>query len=193
MIARDKVRYVGEPVAAVAAVDAETARRAAAAIEVDYEALPAAITIDEAFAPDAPILHEQLSSYVQSVKGGGHKNIIFESSLLEGDVEAGFAQCDVTVEGTLETQAQHHVYLETNGCVANVDATGRITLYATCQSVHHIQQALPRNWQADGQDQVIATRVGGGFGGKHASNIHAIAAWLARAAGRPVKLVLSRM
>jgi CO/xanthine dehydrogenase Mo-binding subunit len=193
MIARDKVRYVGEPVAAVAAIDAETARRAAAAIEVEYETLPAAITIDEALAPDAPILHEEFSSYVQSVKGGGHKNTIFESSLVEGDVEAAFAQCDVIVEGTFETQAQHHVYMETNGCVADVGSSGRITVFATCQSVHHIQQRVAEELgEPMAKIRVIATRVGGGFGGKHASNIHSIAAWLARAADRPVKLVLSR-
>jgi CO/xanthine dehydrogenase Mo-binding subunit len=194
MIARDKVRYVGEPVAAIAAIDAETARRAAAAIEVDYETLPAALTIDEALAPGAPILHEQFSAYVQSVKGGGHDNIIFESSLLEGDVEAAFARCDVIVEGEFQTQAQHHLYMETNGCVADVDAAGRITLYATCQSVHHIQQRVAEELgEPMAKIRVIASRVGGGFGGKHASNIHSIAAWLARAAGRPVKLVLSRM
>jgi CO/xanthine dehydrogenase Mo-binding subunit len=193
MIARDKVRYVGEPVAAVAAADLQTARRAAAAIEVDYELLPAAFTIDEALAPGAPILHEEFSTYVQSVKGGGHGNIIFESSLAEGDVQSAFAECDVIVEGTFQTQAQHHVYMETNGCVADVDASGRITLYATCQSVHHVQQRVAEELgERMARIRVIATRVGGGFGGKHASNIHSIAAWLARSAGRPVKLVLSR-
>jgi CO/xanthine dehydrogenase Mo-binding subunit len=112
----------------------------------------------------------------------------------EGDVDAAFAQCDVVVEGTWETQAQHHVYLETNGCVADVDASGRVTLHVTCQSVHHVQQRVAEElgvrWR---RCAAIATRVGGGFGGKHASNIHSMAAWLARASGRPVKLVLSRM
>jgi CO/xanthine dehydrogenase Mo-binding subunit len=194
MVARDRVRYVGEPVAAVAAVDLETAERAAAAIEVDYEPLPAVLTIDEALADGAPLLHEQFSSYVQTVQGGGHGNVIFESSLAEGDVEHALAQCDVIVEGTWETQAQHHVYLETNGCIADADSSGRITLHATCQSVHHIQQRVAEELgEPMAKIRVIATRVGGGFGGKHASNIHSIAAWLARAARRPVKLVLSRM
>src|SRR5580700_530772 len=193
MVARDKVRYVGEPVAAVAATDLATARRAAAMIEVDYEPLVPVLSIDEALATNAPILHEEFSSYVQSVKGGGHGNIIFESSISEGDVQAAFAQCDVIVEGIFETQAQHHVYMETNGCVADVDASGKVTLYATCQSVHHIQQRVAEELGTPmAKVRVIATRVGGGFGGKHASNVHSITAWLARAAGRPVKLVLSR-
>jgi CO/xanthine dehydrogenase Mo-binding subunit len=194
MVARGKVRYVGEPVAAVAATDAETASRAAAAIEVDYEPLRAVLSIDEALAPGAPILHEEYASYVKTVQGGGHGNVVFESSVVEGDVERAFAQCDVVVENTWETQAQHHLYMETNGCLADVDASGRIAVHATCQSVHHIQQRVAEELgEPMARIRVIATRVGGGFGGKHASNIHSIAAWLARAAHRPVKLVLSRM
>src|SRR5437016_4685226 len=91
-------------------------------------------------------------------------------------------------------RSQHHLYLETNGCVADAEASGRITVHATCQSVHLIQQRVAEELgEPMARIRVIATRVGGGFGGKHASNIHSIAAWLARAARRPVKLVLSRM
>ena len=193
MVARGKVRYVGEPVAAVAATDARTAERAAALIEVDYEPLPAVLTIDDALAQGAPILHEEFGSYVKTLDGGGHGNVVFESSVTEGDVEQAFSRCDVVVEGTFETQAQHHLYLETNGCVADVDASGRITLHVTCQSVHHVQQRVAEELgEPMARVRAIATRVGGGFGGKHASPIHSIAAWLARSARRPVKLVLSR-
>lgn len=194
MVARGKVRYVGEPVAAVAAVDAATAHRAAAAIEVDYAPLPAVLSIDEALAPGAPLLHEEFGAYVKTVDGGGRGNIVFETSIVEGDVERAFAECDAVVEGSFETQAQHHLYLEPNGCLAEVDAAGRITLHATCQSVHHIQQRVAEELgEPMARVRVMATRVGGAFGGKHASNIHSIAAWLARAARRPVKLVLSRL
>jgi CO/xanthine dehydrogenase Mo-binding subunit len=193
MVARGKVRYVGEPVAAVAAVDAETAEQALMAIEVDYEPLPAVLTIDAALAADAPILHEEFASYVKGLDGGGHGNVVFQSSVIEGDVDRAFAECEVIVEGTWETQAQHHVYMETNGCVADVDASGKITLHVTCQSVSHVQQRVAEELgEPMARIRAIATRVGGGFGGKHASNIHSIAAWLARAARRPVKLVLSR-
>jgi CO/xanthine dehydrogenase Mo-binding subunit len=194
MLAHRKVRYVGEPVAAVAAVDAATATRAAAAIEVEYEPLPGVFTLDAALGPDAPLLHEGFGEYVKSVDGGGHGNIVFETDVAEGDVERAFAQCDAIVEATFETQAQHHVYLETNGCVADADASGRITLHASCQSVHHVQQRVAEELgEPMARVRVIATRVGGAFGGKHASNLHSIAAWLARAARRPVKLVLSRL
>ena len=194
MVARGKVRYVGEIVAAVAASGPEAAARAAAAIEVDYEPLPAVLSIDEALAPGAPALHEEYASYFKAVQGGGHGNVVFESSVEEGDAERAFGECNVVVEGIWETQAQHHLYMETNGCVAEVDAAGRITVHATCQSVHHIQQRVAEELgEPMARIRVLATRVGGGFGGKHASNIHSIAAWLARAARRPVKLVLSRM
>lgn len=194
MVARGKVRYVGEIVAAVAATDARIAAQAAAAIEVEYEPLPAVLSIDDALAPDAPVLHEEFAGYFKTVQGGGRGNIVFESSIEEGDVERALAECDVVVEGTWETQAQHHVYMEPNGCVADVDQSGRITVYATCQSVHQFQQRIAEEiGEPMARVRVVATRVGGGFGGKHASNIHSIAAWLARAARRPVKLVLSRM
>jgi len=194
MLARDKVRYVGEPIAAVAAIDAATAIRAAAAIEVDYEPLRCVLSPDAALARDAPLVHAGFATYVKTVDGGGHGNIVFETDVAEGDVDHAFAQCDAIVEGTFETQAQHHVYLETNGCVADVDASGRITLYASCQSVHQAQQRVAEELgEPIARIRVIATRVGGAFGGKHASNLHSIAAWLARAARRPVKLVLSRM
>ena len=193
MVARGKVRYVGEVVAAVAAVDPEAARRASEAIEVAYEPLPAVLSIDEALAPGAPILHDEQASYVKTIQGGGNDNVVFESSVEEGDVERAFRECDTVVEGIWETQAQHHVYMEPNGCVADIDAAGRVTLYATCQSVHHIQQRVAEELgEPMAKVRVRATRVGGGFGGKHASNIHSIAAWLARAARRPVKLMLSR-
>ena len=194
ILARGTVRYVGEPVAAVAAVDLRTAQRAAAAIEVEYAPLPAVFTPDAALARDAPVLHEEFASYVKTVDGGGQGNVVFESAVTEGDVEQAFENCAAIVEGTYETQAQHHVYLETNGCVADADSAGRITVHATCQSVHHIQQRVAEELvEPMAKIRVIATRVGGGFGGKHASNIHSIAAWLARATRRPVKLVLSRL
>lgn len=194
LVARGKVRYVGEPVAAVAATSSEIAHQALAAIEVDYEPLPAVLSIDEALAPNAPLVHEEFASYLKSIDGGGHGNVVFESSIEEGNVDDAFRHCDVVVEGSWETQAQHHAYLEPNGCLADVDATGRITLYASCQSVHQMQQRVAEEiGEPMARIRVIATKVGGGFGGKHASNIHSMAAWLARAARRPVKLVLSRV
>lgn len=193
MLAVGKVRYIGEPVAVVAARDLKTARLAAQLIEVDYEPLPAVLTIDESLADGAPILHEELASYVRTMDGNSRGNIIWESQLAEGDVDGALARCDVVVEATYRTPAQYHAYMETNGALAEVDGNGRITVLATCQSAHHVQTrvadelGLPMS-----QIRAQVSRVGGGFGGKHASNIHSITACLARLTRKPVKLALSR-
>ena len=151
------------------------------------------LTIDEALADGAPILHDEFAAYVKTIEGGGAGNVVFESAVTEGDVEAAFAQCEVVVEGTWETQAQHHLYMETNGCVADVDAAGKITLHVTCQSVHHVQQRVAEELgEPMARIRAIATRVGGGFGGKHALQ-HPLDRGLAGARrAPPVKLVLSR-
>ena len=181
MVARGKVRYVGEPVAAVAARDPDTARLAAQLIEIDYEPLPAVLSIDAALADGAPLLHEDLASYVKTMEGNSRGNIVWDSLLQEGDPEAAFAQCDVVVEAEYRTQAQQHAYLETNGVLAETDSSGKITVLATCQSVHYIQIRVAEELGVPmSQVRVQVPRVGGGFGGKHASNIHSIAAWLAR-------------
>lgn len=193
MLAVGKVRYVGEPVAAVAARDPETARRAARLIEVAYEALPPVLSIEAALDPDAPLLHEDLPAYVKTMDGNSRGNVVWESGLAEGDVDAVWAQCDLVVEATYRTGAQHHAYMEPNGALAEIDGNGRITVLATCQSVHHVQTrvadelGLPMS-----QIRAQVTRVGGGFGGKHATNIHSIAALLAKLTAKPVKLALSR-
>ena len=193
MLARVKVRYVGEPVAAVAAIDQRTAELAAAAIEIDYEVLPSVMSIERALAPDAPLLHEDFQSYTRPAQAAERSNVVWEASVEEGDVEKAFEKCHAIVENTFETQAQHHGYIEPNGCVAEVDSSGRITIHATCQSVSHIQQRVAEELgEPMSKIRVVATRVGGGFGGKHASNLHSIVAWLARATRHPVKLALSR-
>jgi CO/xanthine dehydrogenase Mo-binding subunit len=187
------VRYVGEPVAAVAARDAATARLAAQLIEVDYEPLDAVLSIDAALASGAPVLHEELQSYVKTMDGNAHGNVVWDSQLGEGDPDAAWSQCDVVVEGVYETQAQQHGYMETNGALAEVEPSGRITIVATCQSVHHVQTRVADELGIPmSQIRVQASRVGGGFGGKHATNIHTIAALLSQRTGKPVKLVLSR-
>ena len=99
---------------------------------------------------------------MKTMRGGGRGNVLFESAVVEGDVDRAFAECDVVVEGTWETQAQQHVYLEPNGCVADVDAAGRITLHVSCQSVHHVQQRVAEELgEPMSRIRAIATRVGG--------------------------------
>src|SRR5262249_30490054 len=107
-LARGKTIYLGEPVAAIAARDPETAWHAARTIEINYEPLPTVLSIDEALAANAPLVHEDLANYVKIAPSFSHGNVLWQCRVEEGDVDAAWAQCDVVVEDVFETAAQHH-------------------------------------------------------------------------------------
>lgn len=181
-LAIDKVRYVGDEVAAVAAVDAATARAAVDRIVVEYEVLPAVLCLDEALAPGAPLVHDDAPG-----------NVAHQFSFERGDVNAGFKASDVVVEGTWESVRQWHTALETIGCVASW-SEGRVTMWCNTQTAW-----LARGRYAtalgvhESQVRVIQTEVGGGFGGKSGDdNASVICALLAKMSGRPVKLIHTR-
>jgi CO/xanthine dehydrogenase Mo-binding subunit/CO/xanthine dehydrogenase FAD-binding subunit len=181
-LAIGKVRYVGDEVAAVAATDPEAARAAVDKIVVQYEVLPAALSLDQALAPDAPLVHDDAAG-----------NIAHQFSFERGDVDAGFKSADVTVEGTWESVRQWHTALETIGCVARWDG-GRVTMWCNTQTPflargrYSVALGVPES-----QVRVIQTEVGGGFGGKSGDdNASVVCALLARLSGRPVKLIHTR-
>lgn len=192
-IAKDKVRYPGEPVAVVAAEDEETARRAAALIRVDYKELPVAATPEEAVAPDAPLIHEGLADYFKvfpAICGG---NIASETELSEGDVDAAWADCDVIVEGDFETPAQAHLSIEPVGALAEVDADGRVTLWSANQSVFRVQANVCEALQLPmSKLRCLTPKVGAGFGNKMEPHVQPLVVQLALKTGRPVKLILNR-
>ena len=193
VVAKGKVRYVGEPVCLVAAVDERTARTAARLIAVDYEELPAVLSPEEAMAPNAAIVHEENASYVrvhQTVCGG---NLAWETSFVEGDVERAFASCDVVVEGEYQTQAQAHVAIEPCGALAELDSAGRITLWSSNQSVFRVQANVAEGLGLPmSKLRSMTPRVGGGFGNKMEMHVQGMTVALAMASGRPVKLILTR-
>ena len=139
ILAREKVRYVGEAVAAVAAVDRETAIEALKLIEIEYEELAAVFSPDDALAPGAPIIHENLAKYFKIFDCRFSGNLLSEQSLTEGDVDAAFADCDVVIEGEYETPAQSHVYLEPCAAIAEVDDRGKVTVWSSHQSITRVQ------------------------------------------------------
>jgi CO/xanthine dehydrogenase Mo-binding subunit len=191
-IAKGKVRYVGEPVAAVAAETETAARQAARLVEVEYEELAAVLTPEEALKPDAPIIHENLASYFKVFDAGSHRNICSRTSLTEGNA-AAWAQCDVVVEGDFTTQPQAHVSLEPCGALAEPDPNGRISLWSANQSVFRVQANVCESLGLPmAQLRCLTPRVGAGFGNKMEPHIQPIAVKLALTTGRPVKLVLSR-
>ena len=193
MFAAEKVRYVGEPVAAVAATTPEAAREAASLIDVEYEELPAVLNIDQALAEDAPILHEDLGGYFSTFEGKGTRNSLCAGDLNEGNVDAAWAECDVIVEETFETGAQHHLYMEPSGAVAEPDRQGKVTIWSSLQSITLAQQRVAE-WVNIPMAKVrmVAPRIGGGFGGKGNAHFQPAAAALALKTGRPVKLMLTR-
>ena len=179
-LAMDRVRFIGEEVAVVAADDEDAAQEAIERIRVDYEPLPAVYTIDEALAQGAPQLHE-----------GGPGNVAARRALRRGDPDEGLRRSAAVYENVFETSMQYQGYLEPIGTVADVDASGRVTLYAAVQNLFPCRERVAKALEVPVSGvRVIQPHVGGAFGGKMADEPNAIlAALLARAAGRPVKLV----
>jgi CO/xanthine dehydrogenase Mo-binding subunit len=193
VLAIDKVRCVGEPVAAVAAVDRRTAQRALELIGVEYEELPSVLDPLDALKPDAPIIHEDLARYVRIFDARASGNVLSEQEIAEGDVADAWAQCDVVVDGDYTTQAQAHAYLEPCAALAAVDDSGKMTVWSSHQSINRVQTAIAEVLGLPlARVRVLTPRVGGGFGGKMEPTVQPIAAALALKTGRPVKLVLSR-
>ncbi len=192
-IAKDKVRYIGEPVAVVAAEDEETARRAAGLIVVDYEELPFVASPEEALAPGAPIVHEELESYFKvfpAICGG---NLASETLLEEGDVDAAWDDCDLIVEGEYETPAQAHLSIEPCGAIAEVDPDGRVTLWSANQSVFRVQANVCESLKLPmAKLRSLTPKVGAGFGNKMEPHVQPLVVMLALKTGRPVKLILNR-
>jgi CO/xanthine dehydrogenase Mo-binding subunit len=192
-IAKGKVRYVGEPVAAVAAEDEATARRACQLIDVEYEELPAVLSVEEALAPDAPIIHEGLDSYFKVFPAISKGNSLSYTEIKEGDIEQGWRESDLVFESTFETPAQAHLAIEPCGALAETDAQGRVTLWSANQSVFRVQAnvceslGLPMS-----KLRCVTPRIGGGFGNKMEAHIQPIVVKLAMITGRSVKLILTR-
>ena len=195
LLAKGKVRYAGEPVAAVAATTRQAAEAAARLIEVSYQVLQPVLGIDEALAEGAPIVHEEFDSYfkrAQDLEVSG--NECWSCSIEEGDVDGAWEDCAAVVEETFDTQAQHHLYMEPSAALADVDSNGKVTIWGPSQGVHYVQhRTADLLGLAFTKVRVITPTVGGGFGGRAGPHVQPIAAALALAAGRPVKVTLSRV
>ncbi|MBI9086717.1 MAG: molybdopterin-dependent oxidoreductase [Desulfobacterales bacterium] len=179
----DKVRYVGDEIAAVAAVDLETALAAVALIRVDYEELPAVFTVEEAMAEGAPLLHDEYPG-----------NICAEVHQEFGDVEAAFAECDLIKTTVFRNKRQDAAFIEPQGCIADYDLSGRLTLTSSTQVPHYVQRTVAMVLGLDvGRVRVIKPYVGAGFGIKAAANPMELAAsLLSMRTGRPVKMNYTR-
>jgi 4-hydroxybenzoyl-CoA reductase subunit alpha len=179
----DKVRYVGDEIAAVAAVDLETAMEAVSLIQVEYEELPILLTIDQAMAEGAPVLHEKYPG-----------NVCAEVHQAFGDVEAALKSCDLIKTTTFKNKRQDAAFIEPQGCIANYDHSGVLTLHSSTQVPHYVQRILAMVLGLPvGKVRVVKPYVGAGFGIKAATNPMELAACLlSMKTGKPVKMNYSR-
>ncbi|HJQ33982.1 MAG TPA: molybdopterin cofactor-binding domain-containing protein [Pyrinomonadaceae bacterium] len=180
----DKVRFIGDPVAAVAAVDEDTAFEAMNLIEVEYEPLATVASIEEAVETSEPRIHDY----------GDYNNIHKNVHLEFGDMDEGFGEADLIREDTFFYEGNTHLPMEQHAAVAHFDADDKLTLWSSTQTPHYVHKALSKTLQMPAAHiRVIATPNGGGFGGKSDPFNHEIAVCeLSRRTKRPVKVTLTR-
>ncbi|MEQ8787317.1 MAG: xanthine dehydrogenase family protein molybdopterin-binding subunit [Pirellulaceae bacterium] len=192
-LAHDKALYKGHAVAAVAAVDANTAEEAARKIVVEYEPLPAVTRVLDAMRDDAPILHDHLRTDELGVKGDKPTNIATHLHFEKGEPAKGFAEADVIVEHEFHTATVHQGYIEPHVTAAEWNEDGHVTVWASTQGSFTCRQQTAEVLQIPlSQVTVIPCEIGGGFGGKIAVYIEPVAALLSRKCGRPVKIAMQR-
>jgi xanthine dehydrogenase molybdenum-binding subunit len=192
-MARDKVLWVGQPVAAVAAVDVHVASAALALIEVDYEPLTPVLDIAAAMAPDAPVLHEHVITKGVEPRPRTPSNVCSRTVITRGDAARALAQAPATAAVSVKVDTAHQGYLEPQVVVAQVDANGLATVWASTQGQFTTELMTARMLGMPlSKLKVVPLEIGGGFGGKIAIHGEATAVWLSKMCRRPVKLVLSR-
>ena len=191
VMAGDKALYDGHTVAAVAATTALAARDAAKLIEVEYEILPHVTDVDMAMADGAPVIRDGAAD--GSVPDGLHPNVVRYHESGHGDVEKGFAEADLVIEDSFQTEATHQGYIEPHACLAQLGNDGRGEVWCCTQGHFNVQKVCAALLGTDSsQIRVTASEIGGGFGGKTAVFIEPVALALSKKTNRPVKLVMTR-
>ena len=199
IVALDKVRYAGDPVAAVAATSLDAAEEAIELIETDYDDLPAVLDLEAALAENAPLLHENIQkprqgfadiSDVGPVEG---TNICNHFHLSKGDVAKGFRESDHIFENVFTAPSAQHAALETLTAVASFDSSGRLTIWSTVQNPFVIRDQIAELFHRPlSKVRVIALNIGGGYGSKLYPKLEPLVAALAHKAKRPVGITLTR-
>lgn len=179
VLASEVVRFVGEPVALVAAETPALAQQALRLIEIEYEPVPGVFDPLEALKPGAPIIHEP-------------DNVVARWTIRKGDVGAGMAAADLIVENTFRMPFVEHAYLEPEAGVAWLDEQGVINIRVCTQVVEHFRSIARAVGVPQNKIRIRGTMVGGGFGGKEDITVEIFLALLAKATARPVKLTYTR-
>ncbi|HLM05889.1 MAG TPA: xanthine dehydrogenase family protein molybdopterin-binding subunit [Blastococcus sp.] len=179
VLAADRVRYQGEPIALIAAITAQIAEQAAELIDVEYDDLPGVFDPERALEPGAPLVHDQ-------------GNLLVSWIIARGDAAAALAAADVVVEGEYRTQRVEHAYLEPEAGVGWVDTSGVITLRVSTQVIEHAPTIATILGLPQSKLRVISTYMGGGFGGKEDMTVEPYLALLVWRTRRPVRMVWER-
>ena len=192
-MARGTAFYDGHAVAAVAAIDARTARKALKLIDIEYEVLPHVVDVDDAMLPSAPVLNETVYTKGVEPKPDRPSNVAARSEFGHGDVDAGFEAADVIIERSFKTEQAHQGYIEPHACVASYNPDGTAELWV-CTQGHFVyrQKCAELLGMEASKLRVTSSEIGGGFGGKTHVWMEPVALALSRKAGRPVKVVMSR-
>jgi CO/xanthine dehydrogenase Mo-binding subunit len=180
VLARERVRFAGEPLAIVAAETAELARQARDLVDVEYEPLDGVFDPAAALEPDAPPVHDE------------GDNLLAEWHVEDGDVQAALGDAEVIVERTYRTQFVDHAYLETESGVSWLDADGVVTIRVSTQVIEHARDVANILGLPHSKVRVIAPYVGGGFGGKEDVTVEAYLGLVTLRTGRPAKIVWTR-
>ena len=191
VLARDRVRYVGEEVAAVAAIDSDTAEEAVALIQVDYEELPAVFDPLEAMKPDAPTIHPDYARYEgPSTKAPELRNVQTLVQQSKGNVEEGFAEADYIFENSYQTHIVHQGYIEPHACIVEIDGNERVSVWSSNQGMFKLRSALAEYLELNEADIIVyPANIGGSFGAKDNLSHVPVAYYLSKLTGRPVKFV----
>jgi len=179
VLASDRVRFYGEPIALIAAETLDIAERAMRMIDIEYEPLPGVYDPLEAMKPGAPILHPP-------------DNVVARWKIRKGDLEKGFAEANHVVENTFRMRYQEHAYLEPEAGVAWIDERGVITIRVSTQVIEHFRSIARAVGVPQNRIRIQGTMVGGGFGGKEDVTVEIYLALLAKHTNRPVRLVYTR-
>jgi CO/xanthine dehydrogenase Mo-binding subunit len=191
VLARERVLYAGQDVAAVAAVDRETAEEAAQLIDIEYEELPAVFDPLEALTPEAPLLHPDYDTY-EGPKAVGQKNVQSVVQIAKGDFDRALAECDEVFENVYRTQMVHQAYIEPYACTVEVDADGRVGIWVADQGFFKLRRELAEYLESGEDDIVVHPSImGGSFGAKDFLYCVPAAYHLSKLTGKPVRFVRS--
>ncbi len=192
-LAREHVRFSGEPLAAIAAPDEEILARAVAAVRIEIDREPGVFDVVEALQQEAPSVHPALADYELNLDTERDGNICGRTVVTAGDVEGAFARAHLVVEGEYVTPRVHQGYIEPRACLAVEDDGGGFHVTTSTQNPFGVRGTLCAVLDLpESRVRVTASTVGGGFGGKLDVTLEHFACLLARKAGRPVKMVSSR-